>query len=118
MPPQLYVLVDLSNTDVVRGGRINNRLLQHRLDRFLDRTLRVLAPVLGTGFVEVRFRFYDGWFNLDGVATDLYSMTRGHLSAAYPVRQRNVRIFAGLADAPVSIRAARLFEPDLARDRV
>ena len=105
MAAQLHVLVDLANTQVARGQRVNRRLVEDRLEQLIRDNLIVLGSVLSREFIEVRFRLYDGWFDEAGSPTDLYSMARAYVSSAYPMRQRNARIFASLADGPVSDRS-------------
>lgn len=105
----LSVLVDLANTTVLRGlTRPNPPLVGDRIDGLIERVAEALATRAGAGFLEYRFRFYDGWFDAESVPTPVHRLVRPHLTSAYPTRGRESRILAEVAEGPLGCRPLRL----------
>jgi uncharacterized LabA/DUF88 family protein len=104
----LFVLVDLANRTVFRGVyRPNEALIGARLTDFVWS----VADEFGKNtrsVIDLRFRLYDGWFDGDGIATDVYGMLRAYVRNNYPTRRKNARIFVEVADALISAPKDRL----------
>lgn len=106
---ELTILVDLSNTQVARGlYRPNPALLGDRLDQYVIQVSAAVTAVSPSDMWELRFRFYDGWFDEAGRGTDRYEMLRAHIRDNYPTRQKRRRHFAMIADAPAALPSERL----------
>ncbi len=98
----IQVLVDLANTPVFRGlYRPNQALVGARLDELILRTSDLIVVGLPARLHEVRFRLYDGWYDCEGVGTDLHGMVRGHVRQTYPTLRRRLRVFAEIAQSAV-----------------
>jgi hypothetical protein len=105
----VLVLVDLSNTTVFRGvHRPNPAILGARLDEYLTSLGDRVQLAVVQQFCDLYFRLYDGWFDVTGAGTELYSMLRRHIGDAYPTRRRFYRMFVEIADAPLAARGDRL----------
>jgi hypothetical protein len=104
----LLVLVDLANRTVFRGvHRPNEALVGARL---MELVLSV-AEELGKQtrvVLDLKFRLYDGWFDADGMASDVHGMLRSYVRNNYPTRRKNTRVFVEVAEALISAPSQRL----------
>ena len=92
--------MDLANTPVFRGlYRPNQALVGARLDELILRISELIVAGLPARVHDLRFRLYDGWYDCDGVATDLHGMVRGHVLQTYPTLRRRQRLFAEIAQS-------------------
>lgn len=106
---QAWVLVDLANTNVFRSVyRPNPPLIAQRLKDFIMPLAESTMTFLPSGFWELWFRLYDGWFDPEGVVTSVHEMIRSHIRDDYPTRRRGYRVFVELAVSALAAREDRL----------
>lgn len=100
------MLVDLASTRALAGlNTLNPNIVGARLDNLIFRLSESIV-INSIPNEEFRFRFYDGWRDELGHATQIRSLVNLHLKNAYSTRRRIagkvIRIFAELAEGPIN----------------
>lgn len=98
------VLIDLANTDLLRGKALNPPLVSAEIDDFVGRLVDAWEVLTGGApDTELRLRFYDGWLTEESRSVDAHVLVRAHLRS-YPTLKKRLRVFARVAEGPLATR--------------